>query len=489
MSSIVYATTSPTRYVATENYDLAGVLLLLANGNVLNVWAAGSNQSTSDFVIAMRQSADNGATWTPYAGTVYGGGTNPNSISGVFYTKLGTANISATSITTANRLDVTTNAQAKVYAVGATVVLAGTAESFLNGNTVTVLASPAPTTTSFSANFTHANFTNASDTGTAYGAITADFAESANCTAMLTSTGAIILFWQIDTGIAGAFNFLGFYSRSTDNGATWSAPAALPAGLGVPTNGSVIVVPNGGVCPLYPSGLLAVPVLKSDTSGTVLISSSDDGQTWSTLLTVGNLGATEECSISWIGGNQLLGFCRNATGTVAGTKPLLFLYSSNMGATWTITNSNIDLTQTTPSGSSGLFSYTMIAPWIINPTPGGTGGQLTVLFAERSSWNGISPSAYTSFRAITFTPGPVISNPLSFPVGQVLDSATSSSSVDAGYPSAVLVSPNKYLMQWMKNKIGGCFSCAAMWTFYATYFSGDALASGGVNFNGGASLV
>lgn len=74
--------------------------------------------------------------------------------------------ITATSITVANRLDVTYTAGTGTYGAGNTVYLSGTAEAFLNGQIVTVLASPAPTSTSFSANFTHANFTNNADTGT-----------------------------------------------------------------------------------------------------------------------------------------------------------------------------------------------------------------------------------------------------------------------------------------------------------------------------------
>jgi hypothetical protein len=50
------------------------------------------------------------------------------------------------------------------YANGAPVVLTGTAESFLNGQTVTVAGS---TGTTFTANFTHTNYTNTSDTGLA----------------------------------------------------------------------------------------------------------------------------------------------------------------------------------------------------------------------------------------------------------------------------------------------------------------------------------
>jgi hypothetical protein len=67
---------------------------------------------------------------------------------------------------------------------------------------------------------------------------------------------------------------------------------------------------------------------------------------------------------SRLGGNTLIGFSRSAGGTTPGTAPLIFLYSTNMGQTWTVQNSNIDMTQTEPYGSSGLSSYQMVSPCI-----------------------------------------------------------------------------------------------------------------------------
>lgn len=54
-----------------------------------------------------------------------------------------------------------------VYQPGDTVLLQNTAESFLNDQVVTVAASPAPSATQFSAAFTHANYSNPADTGSA----------------------------------------------------------------------------------------------------------------------------------------------------------------------------------------------------------------------------------------------------------------------------------------------------------------------------------
>ena len=72
-----------------------------------------------------------------------------------------TAPIIATSITS-NVLTVTI---ANALEAGDQPVLVGTQESFLNNQQVTVLASGL-SSTQFQANFTHANYTNSSDTGT-----------------------------------------------------------------------------------------------------------------------------------------------------------------------------------------------------------------------------------------------------------------------------------------------------------------------------------
>lgn len=70
------------------------------------------------------------------------------------------ASITATTIAS-NVLTVTAN---NVFSTGQQVVLNGTAEAFLNGQTVRITGANA---TQFSANFTHANFTNNADTGNA----------------------------------------------------------------------------------------------------------------------------------------------------------------------------------------------------------------------------------------------------------------------------------------------------------------------------------
>src|SRR5271157_6255854 len=83
---------------------------------------------------------------------------------GAMQTKVLTAPITATSVTS-NVLTVTASNQ---FQAGDTVNITGTAESFLNNQTVTVL-STGLSTSQFEANFTTANYTNASDTGTALG--------------------------------------------------------------------------------------------------------------------------------------------------------------------------------------------------------------------------------------------------------------------------------------------------------------------------------
>jgi hypothetical protein len=78
-------------------------------------------------------------------------------------TVLGDA-ITATSVVS-NVLTVTAN---NSFTVGETVYIQGTAESFLNGQSVTIasLIGSGPTYTGFTANFTASNYSNATDTGT-----------------------------------------------------------------------------------------------------------------------------------------------------------------------------------------------------------------------------------------------------------------------------------------------------------------------------------
>ena len=435
--------TTPTNVMQNaETYDLAAVLLTLGNGNILNNYTAGYRDAHT--VIALQQTANGGGSWTPYSGSVQGGGTLAQS---------GTVNTAGTAVTwvSGNKFDGGTPATITINGVPFGV-------SSIPSQTSMVLSTSAGTQTGVS-------YVYPAIAGAFYTALPT--LEAFNSTAMLTLSGAVVLFWQTDTGVSGSFNFLAYSSRSTDNGATWSAAAQMPAGYGIPTNGNCVVIPGGGVCPAYPNGILFVPIINSALNSTVLMQSTDDGVTWTVGPTIGNLGPIEECSVAWAGGNTLIGFCRNSSGTVAGTTPMKFLYSTNMGVSWTITNSNIDLTQTTPPGSSGLFLYTIISPFIINSSPASK--QMTLLFTERSSWNGISPSGYGRIRAISFDPLVAIANPTSFPIGQLIDSSTAFSIVDIGYPSAANISGSNYLLQWGKNKTVGCFSCQAQYQATAVY--------------------
>ena len=464
-SSAITNLTTPTAMSTADPYYLTGCLLNLANGNILNVYCSGGpgGQSSSTFVICMQQSSDGGKTWTPYAGTVYGGGTNGNSAQGVFYTKQGSANISASSVTS-NVLKVTVGS-ALAHAFNSTqyVALSGLAETSLNG-LVQVLASPAPTTTVFYANVNHADYTNNSETGSVYGALSSDFLESANCGGVVTPSGAIVIFWEDDTAVASALNWSCMMSRSTDNGATWSTPTQVVAGI--PTVCPFAVVAGSGACPLYPSGAIFTTI--QPFSGGALqypkcYYSTDDGVTWTA---AGILTAmpTNEIALAWVGGNTLVAFGRNNA-----SLPVEMAYSKDMGATWTLQATNLGIYLPNPNNLA-LNYYYEISPCIINDNPGID--NVTLLWGERVSWSGnsyLQPN--NGLRYTSFDPLAAIANPIGIPVGGVLDTCSQLGAVDAGYPSFAVSSGSKYLFQWMKQKVAGNpgISTAAFWQFFGTY--------------------
>ena len=466
-SSAITNLTTPTAMSTADPYYLTGCLLNLANGNILNVYCSGGpgGQSSSTFVICMQQSSDGGKTWTPYAGTVYGGGTNGNAAQGAFYTKQGSANFSASSVTS-NVLSATVSpALTHAFNAGTYVALKGMAETSLNGGIVQIAASPAPTTSTFSAPATHANYTNNSETGSVYGALSSDFLESANCTGVVTPTGAVVIFWEDDTAVSSAFGWSCMMSRSTDNGATWSTPTQLVAGIPMVSTGAVVA--GSGACPLYPSGALFT-VIQPFSGGIlhapVAYHSTDDGVTWTA--TAGSMTGmpTNEVAIAWVGGNTLVVFGRNNN-----SLPIEMAYSLDMGATWTVQATNLGEFLPNPN-SLPLSFYSEISPCIINDNPGVN--NVTLLWGERVSWSGnvyLQPN--NGLRYTSFDPLAAIANPMGIPVGGVLDTCSQLGAVDAGYPSFAVSSGSKYLFQWMKQKVAGNpgISTAAFWQFFGTY--------------------
>lgn len=431
---------APTVLSVTENYDLGPVLLAMANNNILSTYAAGGDQ-TADMVIAQQQTV-NGSSWTPFSGSVQGGGTN---------TASGTVTTSGTAVTwvSGTKFHATWHGNA----VATTIIINSvqyTIASITDNQHLTLTSSAGTqgTAVAYVAAPVSALFYTALPTS-----------ESANIMGVVTATGKVILAWENDPDNSSSQTWM---TRSTDNGATWSAPANVFAGYPSSCPG-VVVPPNASS--LFPSGCLFLTA-QVQPSAAVLYVSTDDGVTWTSRATITGL-TQNEIALAWVGGNTLIGFSRNVSGTSG--VPLFFLSSTDMGNTWTVVNSNIDLTQTTPPGASGLQSYNMISPCIINKYPGY--GQVTVLFAERSVWTGISPAVYTSLRAVTFSPQAALANPLSFPVGQVLDTAIAFSQVDAGYPSAALIATtNNALIQWNKNPTGSGFSThSGLYAFTATY--------------------
>jgi len=207
-----------------------------------------------------------------------------------------TAAIAATAISS-GVLTVTVN---NALIAGQIVRLTGTEESFLNNQQVTVLASGLSSTT-FKANFAHADYSNASDTGTLNlgGAITLTsldavagilFEGTAGTTMLdMSTTGGNQIFFEAHVGSSGKS-----YADLVANSVTVAgiADAALMFGN--------VTSPDTGISRLAAASLAIGNGTAGDYSGSLKLTNENvygilsvvgDGTTTDTVLTFPNLGA------------------------------------------------------------------------------------------------------------------------------------------------------------------------------------------------------
>jgi len=286
----------------------------------------------------------------------------------------------------------------------------------------------------------------------------------------------LIVFWmqynQTGGTVGGvlAGNSAGaFYSRSTDNGVSWSAPAALAGEYW--TYGQLVVVPSGspGVTGSCATGCVAVTInggLVPDSARQFLIFSYDNGSTWDTAnqKTITGIG-TQEIAILRTTGNQLIAFDR----PTSANSPLVFLYSNDMGSTWTATTTNIALEATPQGWTVAANGQSQVSPWLTNCSL--SDGSVTLFFAERDNWNDPSTQhVYNYLRAITFRPQGAIASPKGFATPQDLYAQLPpiTGFVNFGYPTVVKTPGNTLLIEFNQQVSASNVNLVNLYTMTAT---------------------
>ena len=272
--------------------------------------------------------------------------------------------------------------------------------------------------------------------------------DSRNGAGGITPAGTIVLFWNTFT------SQVGYYSRSTDNGASWSVPARVrstnPSNTYSVSYGPLVVVPKGRAKGSCSGGCIAGVFYASNNGHACLVFSYDDGVTWTDAKDIkysnGMRIPTYEAALLWAGGDQLIGFDRPGSNV-----PYLFLYSSNLGDSWTINPSNIAATPLVAGETLRINGQSMVSPWLIQP--GLPDGSVTLLISERQMVTGGSSPVHGYLRAVTFKPQDAIrnagNNPVVFGTAQMIFAQGSANSgVDFGYPSAVRASGTTWLIEF-----------------------------------------
>ena len=149
-----------------------------------------------------------------------------------------------------------------------------------------------------------------------------------NISGGMTSTGRIVLFYMRYNFTASTSFDQGFI-YSDDDGSTWSDYQTIPSGTHTffSPYGEMIPIGNGKLMVCWYGETPATP-----TYSTYIITSSDNGLTWSSAVAVATSTTLRygESSYAYLDGGVIVGHVRNSTGS-----PLYQVISTNNGTTWT----------------------------------------------------------------------------------------------------------------------------------------------------------
>jgi len=208
-----------------------------------------------------------------------------------------------------------------------------------------------------------------------------------------------------------------FYSRSSDNGETWTPPKQI---LGRNNSyGPIVVLPDS----------VAISVGNDGEEGTTtyLHFSYDDGATWHFSRQVPS--PNYEVAFISLGGSRILGFARNDS-----EKPILRLYSENLGASW-------DVAVTSLRASATASSWQLVSPWIVRASP--SEPQFDLWFAERLNFQKSTEKGF--LRSMLFDAETAVSDPFCL---RTTNAVVATDTWNFGYPSVALLSPGKFVVQF-----------------------------------------
>lgn len=268
-----------------------------------------------------------------------------------------------------------------------------------------------------------------------------------NVSGGITPTGRIVLFYM-RYNFTSSTSFDQGFIYSDDDGSTWSNYQTIPSGTHsfFSPYGEMISIGNNKLMACWYGETPATP-----TYSTYVITSSDNGLTWSSAVAVATSTTLRygESSYAYLDGGVIVGHVRNSTGS-----PLYQVISTDNGATWT----NQGVTTVDTSSQVSPMLATFIDPnnqkYIVSFYANRGDNKLKVAIAEYAT-------AVAGVNGWTRTD---------------IDSHTST---DFGYPSFIKSKENnKFLIAYYK---------AASTTLASIYFKNYTPAYGNIAVNGAIS--